>query len=213
LNIWLPKRKTGKRIPSRAVPELLAISPTYKIFYMDFTSSCLTESGIESLVGRDVRRALEMFVSIIMSGHLSPSAITSINLSRAVVHQHVGEMKTEASQKPVPMDRALANALLEWSAQTPYRQPEDWVFASPKMNGKQPYWPETMLKCYVQPISKYLGITKKIGWHTFRRTFATLLTGSNENTKTTQELMRHANAGITMNLYAQALRPRNVQHI
>ena len=103
--------------------------------------------------------------------------------------------------------RALANALLEWSGQTPYRRPEDWVFASPKMNGKQPYWPETMLKCYVQPIAKHLGITKKIGWHTFRRSFATLLSGSNENTKTTQELRRHANAGITMNLYTQALTP------
>jgi integrase len=34
---------------------------------------------------------------------------------------------------------------------------------------------------------------------------ATLLTASDENAKTTQELMRHANAGITMNLYAQAL--------
>jgi hypothetical protein len=32
---------------------------------------------LESLVGRDVRRALEMFVSIIMSGRLSPTAITS----------------------------------------------------------------------------------------------------------------------------------------
>jgi integrase len=30
-----------------------------------------------------------------------------INLGRAVVHQHVGEMKMEASQKPVPMDGAL----------------------------------------------------------------------------------------------------------
>jgi integrase len=75
------------------------------------------------------------------------------------------------------------------------------------MNGKQLYWPETLLKCYVQPIAKHLGIKKKIGWHTFRRSFATLLTGSNENTKTTQELMRHANAGITMKLYAQALTP------
>jgi len=36
---------------------------------------------------------------------------------------------------------------------------------------------------------------------------ATLLTGSDENAKTTQELMRHANAGITLNLYAQALTP------
>jgi len=32
----------------------------------------------------------------------------AINLSRAVVRQHVGEMKTEAPQKPVPMDGELA---------------------------------------------------------------------------------------------------------
>ena len=49
--------------------------------------------------------------------------------------------------------------------------------------------------------------TKKIGWHTFRRTLAPLLTAGDETAKTTQELMRHANAGITMNLYAQALTP------
>jgi integrase len=46
-----------------------------------------------------------------------------INLCRAVVHQHVGEMKTEASEKPVPMDGALSTALCDWSTQTPYRQP------------------------------------------------------------------------------------------
>jgi hypothetical protein len=77
--------------------------------------------------------------------------------------------------------------------------------ASPKMNGRQPCWPETMLKCYVQPSAKRLGITKKIGWHSFRRTLATLLTASDESAKTTQELMRLADAGITMNLHAQAL--------
>jgi integrase len=129
-----------------------------------------------------------------------------INLGRAVVHQHVGEMKTEASDKPVPMDGALAVALLDWSKQALYRQPQDWVFASPKMKGKQPYWPETPLKCFVKPAAKRLGITKRIGWHTFRRTLSTLLS-SGEGMKTTQELMRHANAGITMNLYAQALTP------
>jgi integrase len=84
-----------------------------------------------------------------------------INLGRAVVHQHVGEMKTEASEKPVPMDGALATALRDWGTQTPYRQPEDWVFASPKMNGKQPYWPETPLKCFVLPAAKRLGIARE----------------------------------------------------
>jgi integrase len=127
-------------------------------------------------------------------------------LRRAIVHQHPGEMKTEASQKPVPIDGALLQALEEWSRQTLYRQNYDWVFASLEMGGKQPYWPETLLKCHVQPAAKRLGITKKIGWHSFRRTFATLLGGS-EDVKTMQELMRHANSRLTLDLYAQALTP------
>lgn len=134
-------------------------------------------------------------------------AAGEIRLSRAVVHQHVGDMKTEASQKPVPMDGALLDALQDWSRQAPYRQMGDWVFASPDMDGKQPYWPETPLKCYVQPAAKRVGITKALGWHSFRRTFATLLKGSGEDVKTTQELMRHANSRLTLDVYAQALTP------
>jgi integrase len=130
-----------------------------------------------------------------------------LHLTRAIVHQHVGEMKTEASQKPVPMDSVLATALRDWRTQTPYRHLEDWVFASPKMKGKQPYWPETPLKCFVRPAAKRLGIAKNIGWHTFRRTFATLLKGSAEDLKTVQELMRHANSRLTLDVYAQALTP------
>jgi integrase len=104
------------------------------------------------------------------------------------------------------MDGALAAALLDWSKRARYRQPEDWVFASPKMKGKQPYWPETPLKCFVKPAAKRLGITKRIGWHTFRRTLSTLLS-SGEGVKTTQELMRHANSRLTLDVYAQALTP------
>jgi hypothetical protein len=40
-----------------------------------------------------------------------------------------------------------------------------------------------------------------------RRTFATLLKGSGEDVKTTQELMRHANSRLTLHVYAQALTP------
>jgi integrase len=112
-------------------------------------------------------------------------------------------MKTAASQQPVPMDGALATALRNWSTQALYRQPEDWVFASPKMNGKQPYWPGTPLKCCVLARCEGLGIAKQIGWHSFRRTFATLLQGSGEDVKTTQELMRHANSRLTLEMYAQ----------
>ena len=65
-----------------------------------------------------------------------------------------------------------------------------WVFASPKMHGKQPYWPETVLRCYVRPAAKRLGIAREqIDWRSFPRTFATLLKGSGEDAKTVQELM------------------------
>jgi integrase len=84
-------------------------------------------------------------------------AAVEIRLSRSVVHQHVGEMKTEASQKPVPMHGALLDALQDWSRRAPYRQTGDWVFASPDMDGKQPYWPETPLRWYVRRAAKLVG--------------------------------------------------------
>ena len=75
------------------------------------------------------------------------------------------------------------------------------------MQGNQPYWPETMLKCYVHPAAKRVGIAKVLGWHSFRRTFATLLRSGAEDVKTVQELMRHANSRLTLDVYAQALTP------
>lgn len=39
----------------------------------------------------------------------------------------------------------------------------------------------------------------------FRRTFATLLKGTGEDIKTVQELVRHANRRLTLDVYAQAL--------
>lgn len=130
-----------------------------------------------------------------------------IKLSRAIVHQVVGPMKTETSQKPVPMDDLLAEYLSRWHGESMYNQPEDWVFASSRMHGKQPYWPENLLRRHLRPAARRAGITKVVGWHSFRRTFATLLKGAGEDVKTTQELMRHANSRITLDVYAQALTP------
>jgi hypothetical protein len=44
-----------------------------------------------------------------------------------------------------------------------------------------------------------------VGWHTFRHSFATILKSHGEDVKTVQELMRHANSSVTLNLYAQAV--------
>ena len=131
----------------------------------------------------------------------------TINLSRSIIHRHLGEMKTEASQKPVPLDGALAASLREWGTLALYRPPEDRVFASARRKGKLPYWPETPLKHFVQPAARRVGITKQRGWRTFRRTLATLLKGAVEVLNTMQGLTRHANSRMTLDVYAQALSP------
>jgi integrase len=52
-----------------------------------------------------------------------------------------------------------------------------------------------------------VGITKRIGFHTFRHTYSTLLKANGEDVKTVQELLRHASSQITMDIYTQAVNP------
>ncbi|HWO31845.1 MAG TPA: tyrosine-type recombinase/integrase [Candidatus Acidoferrum sp.] len=50
-----------------------------------------------------------------------------------------------------------------------------------------------------------LGITKRIGWHTFRRTYSTLLRAIGAEFKVMQELMRHSTIRVTLDTYTQAV--------
>jgi len=135
-----------------------------------------------------------------------------IDVNRSVVSQVVGRCKTEASQKPVPMDGCTAQLLQSWLQVTPYRNPEDWVFASNssragEKRGKQPLWLQTIMRYHIQPVVERLGITKRVSWHTFRRTFATLLKANGEDIKVVQELLRHGSTRVTLDIYAQAQMP------
>jgi integrase len=87
---------------------------------------------------------------------------------------------------------------------TKYRNPEDWIFASPRSGGKDPYWPGTVLAKIIRPAALRAGIHKKVGWHTFRHTYSTLLIANGENVKVVQELMRHASSCFTLEIYSQA---------
>ena len=90
-------------------------------------------------------------------------------MTRSIWHQVLGNCKTEASAKPVPMDSYMAEDLLRWRRQSVYASDDHYVFASETMKGKQPYWPDNLMKRHIQPAAKAIGIHKKIGWHTFRQ--------------------------------------------
>ena len=92
-----------------------------------------------------------------------------------------------------------------WRRSSAYTGEGDFVFASPKMAGKQPFSTGILFRRHVIPYLKQAGIEQRIGWHTFRRTVATLLTANGEDVKTVQELLRHANPQITLQIYSQAV--------
>jgi integrase len=125
--------------------------------------------------------------------------------TRSIALQHVGPCRTEASQKPVPLDPELAEVLLTWRRRSPYPMDDDWVFASPASRRELPYWSFSILRVYIRPALKAAKIPGKVGWDTFRHSYATILKSHGEDMKTVQELLRHANSSVTMNLYAQAV--------
>lgn len=128
-----------------------------------------------------------------------------LQLRRGVVNQKVTLLKTAGSKRPLPIPAELVNALSGWKELALSNQPEHWVFVSPHKDGKHPYWAGTLLQKLIQPAAKRAGIVKKIGWHSFRRTFATLLHANGADVKTTQELLRHSTPVVTMGVYAQAI--------
>jgi integrase len=130
-----------------------------------------------------------------------------IHLCRGVVRQHIGQMKTEASRKPVPLDAGLADVLLDWRVRCPYNQDGDFIFGSPDKNGQQPYWPNAAMEDHIRPAALRAGIDKRVGWHALRHTYGTLVKSQGADVATTQALMRHANASITMDRYVQAVTP------
>jgi hypothetical protein len=74
-----------------------------------------------------------------------------MNVSRGIVHGVVGDVKIEASRKALPMAPVLADVLRDWKDRSKYRGPDNWMFASPRMHGKQPLWPDMLLKYHIRP--------------------------------------------------------------
>ena len=95
---------------------------------------------------------------------------------RSIVQQHEGNVKTEASNED------LIAELLAWRKEMPYAADSDFVFASAKKNGKQPYWMSKIMQLYIKPVAAKLVVPLK-GWHTLRHSYTTLLRQNENNPK------------------------------
>ena len=125
----------------------------------------------------------------------------TVYIRRGVVNGRSGDTKTEASQKSLPIDPRLARSLQELWKRTFHRSPQDWVFAN---KAGRPRGQQNILHRHLRPAALRAGIGK-IGWHTFRHSYSTMLRGAGADIKVQQELLRHSTIQSTLNTYTQAI--------
>ncbi len=54
-----------------------------------------------------------------------------LNVTRSIYLRTIGNCKTEASRKPIPIDAQVAADLWLWKETSTYSKADDWIFASP----------------------------------------------------------------------------------
>jgi integrase len=126
-----------------------------------------------------------------------------LNVERGIVRTVETKAKTEASRRGVPIPPELVEVLLAWREQSLYRADNDWMFASEQTGGRSPIWLDVALERHIRPAAEKARIKKRLGWHTFRRSLATIIAAKTKDMKVAQELLRHANSAVTADLYAQ----------
>jgi integrase len=118
----------------------------------------------------------------------------TLMITRGTVHGRIGRVKTEYSEDEMPLEPAFAEILLEWQAQCP-RSEGEWVFPNPNTGG---VWHSSVLQGDILvPVGRKIGIDR-LGWHTFRHSYRSMLDVCGAPIGVQQKLMRHAQVSTTM---------------
>lgn len=91
--------------------------------------------------------------------------------------------------------------------ETRYRGPRDWVFASVRTGEPTSVLGHSIMRKSILPVMAQLGINKRIGWHTFRHSYSSLLRALGVDIKVQQDLLRHSSARLTLDTYTQSVTP------
>ena len=129
----------------------------------------------------------------------------TISINRAIVVNRVDEVKTAYSGKTLPLNPMLARSLKEQLDRTQWKDPDDWVFASPYTDGLKPYQPWKYAAKVMKIAALEAGLGEGIGWHTFRHSYSSMLRDLRVDVKVQQELLRHADIRTTLNVYTQGV--------
>jgi len=108
--------------------------------------------------------------------------------------------KTKSSKGAVPMCDLLSACLAEWRRQSPYSADEDFIFASPTLNGMKPLWGQSINADYVKPAAVAIGLVapgSRFGWHRLRHSISTWVKEDTKDITVAQTLLRHSDPNMT----------------
>jgi site-specific recombinase XerD len=143
---------------------------------IDETTNLMHRTILMVLYGTGVRRT-----------ELSLLKVTDIDSKRMVIHIRQGKGSCD---RDVPLSPKLLEALREYWR---WKKPKIYLFPStPGKRGVEEPMSDKVVWWAVREAARRAGITRKIGPHTFRHSFATELLEGGTDLRTIQLLMGHA---------------------
>ena len=126
-----------------------------------------------------------------------------LRIERAIVRQHVDDVKTIYSQKQMNIDPELLKILTAWKQASQFSKDGDWLFASPVQLGRLPWSYPYILRMF-QRAARNAGIGG-VPTHTLRHSYRSWLDAVGTPIAVQQKLMRHTDIRTTMNLYGDVV--------
>jgi integrase/recombinase XerD len=165
----LPFPKTPRKLPT-----VLSREEVGRM--IDETTNLMHRTILMVLYGTGVRRT-----------ELSLLKVTDIDSKRMVIHIRQGKGSCD---RDVPLSPKLLEALREYWR---WKKPKIYLFPStPGKRGVEEPMSDKVVWWAVREAARRAGITRKIGPHTFRHSFATELLEGGTDLRTIQLLMGHA---------------------
>ena len=124
-----------------------------------------------------------------------------VRVCRAIVDGRVGPVKTERSDAPLPLHDIIGKAFLALRGASQFNTDDHFVFASPWQGGEAPFNSQHTQVNVLVPAGEGIGLDFSLGWHTFRHSYKVLLERAGADITVQRDLMRHADAHTTMQVY------------
>ncbi len=153
--------------------------------------ACLTGLGKAELLGLRWGRINLTEVDSTEDGEPLPAFSLAVRENFSTATNTFGSVKCRERERLVPLADVLVQALLAIKQDCPWTEAEDLVFVSPRRG-----WPlqvHNLENRVIRPAAERRGVCS--GWHTYRRTFATLMDQEGWAMSDRTASMGHSGAG------------------